>query len=93
MVDTNHKQPFAGRTSLQAMEDRQFEWAVIENVVSDAATEQCFKDPENWNLLHPDFVENMVDFTDAHLDWFLQRFMVFLMDMLSGFGQCFECHT
>ena len=74
------------------MEGRQFEWAVVENVVSDAATEQCLKDPENWNLLHSDFVEDMVDFTDAHVDWILQRFVVFLTDMPSGFGQCFECH-
>ena len=65
------------------MENRRFEWAVVENACCEAAVQQCLDDTKRWNLTNPRLKDNMVFFVDEPLDWFLRTFPS-LMDQNAG---------
>ena len=82
-----------GRT-LKTMEDRRFEWAVVENACCEAAVRQCLDDMKSWRLLNPRFQDDMVFFpSDKRLDWLLRTFTIYWDLVPVELGRFFQCHV
>ena len=79
---------------LKAMEDRRFEWAVVENACCEAAVQQCLNDMRSWRLMNPRFNGDMVSVsTGKRLNWSLRTFTIYWDIMPAEFGRFFQCHV